>query len=563
MRKVLFLSVHQGRVLGFVCANLLLSAGRMHGGDLGHAIVETAGGGRIEGMVSMDKAGLRVTDGAGATRAIGPEELRVAWLVKKENVVPPQPTAPGLRATYFNSKELGGDFRSRIDGKIDFAWGAGAPIDGINAERFSARWEGFLEARTAGNHVFHLLSNDGARLWVDGRLVVDEWHDQSDTEHSGTIVLEAGKRYPFRMEMYEQGGTATARLFWTPPGGQREIVPEDRFTQPDGNAPQPGTGALSGGEGQGLRARYFATRNLDGFSVERLDPEVNFNWGQGDPGVDAGIGRENFSVRWEGWLEGPLTGSVTFTVRADDGVRLWIDDRQIIDQWRDGSVIDYSGQIDLEKGKKYPVKLEYYENASEATVSLSWQANGLGKQIIPARFLNPGRAGDAAAPFPTRLHLKGGSILSGNLRSTDRRTVTIATGDGETAVPLRGIALLQFGEIPDDRLVSMLAGKPGCMMRDRDFFEAEFLGYEEGRLRFSSILFGLKTVELGPVLAIVTGTQKVRPAKYTVTTSSGWKVLVNEISAEGDEVKVLDNSFSRFALPRKAVEEIRGEAYGK
>ncbi len=546
----------------FVCLSLYLDGLVARGGELGRAIVETAEGERIEGMVSMDKTGLRVLDGSGGSREIGSKDLRVAWLVRNDSVVPPTATPPGLRATFYNSKDLGGDSRSRIDGKIDFAWGGGAPAEGIDAERFSARWEGFIESKSAGNHAFHVLSNDGARLWVDGRLVVDEWHDQSDTEHSGTIALEAGKRYPFRMEMYEQGGTATARLFWTPSGGQREIVPEDRFTQPDGNTPPPDARALSGGLGQGLRGRYFGSRNLDGFSVERLDPEVNFNWGQGDPGVGAGIGRENFSVRWQGWLEGPLTGPVTFTARADDGVRLWVDEKLIIDQWHDGAITDYSGQIDLEKGKKYPITLEYYENASEAAVSLSWQADGMGKQLVASRFLNPGKEGDAAAPFPTRLHLKGGTILAGNLRPADARAVTLATPEGEIAIPLRGIALLQFGEIPEDRMASMLDGKPGCFLRDRDFFEAEFLGYRDGRLRFNSILFGLRNMELGTVLAIVTGTKKLRSSKYVVTTSGGWKVLAIEVSAEGEELKVLDNSFSRFAIPLGAVEEIRGEAYG-
>ena len=74
-------------------------------------------------------------------------------------------TGDGLRATYFDAAS--GKLTSRIVPMVDFDWDVGSPAEGIGSDRFSARWEGFLEPQFDELYAIHILSDDGARLWLD------------------------------------------------------------------------------------------------------------------------------------------------------------------------------------------------------------------------------------------------------------------------------------------------------------------------------------------------------------------------------------------------------------
>jgi glucose/arabinose dehydrogenase len=131
----------------------------------------------------------------------------------------------GLSATYYDNQNLTGATVNRVDGTVDFVWGAAAPATGIAPDTFSARWAGTVLPPTSGTYTFFTESDDGVRLWVDGRLLVDNWTDHSRTENSGTIALTAGVRYAVRMEFYENGGDAVARLLWTGPSVAKAVIP--------------------------------------------------------------------------------------------------------------------------------------------------------------------------------------------------------------------------------------------------------------------------------------------------------------------------------------------------
>jgi hypothetical protein len=134
-------------------------------------------------------------------------------------------TTHGLQATYFKSRDLSGPGVQRIDPVINFDWKDRGPMAELGGDNFSVRWEGQLEAPASGTFTLHTVSNDGVRLWVNGKRIIDQWNQQSRTEHKGTIELKAGQRYNVRMEFFEAAGTATAQLAWSGPGWSRTIVP--------------------------------------------------------------------------------------------------------------------------------------------------------------------------------------------------------------------------------------------------------------------------------------------------------------------------------------------------
>lgn len=121
----------------------------------------------------------------------------------------------------------------------------------------------------------------------------------------------------------------------------------------------------------GLKGEYFDNPDLAGKpALVRLDSEVDFDWGIGSP--DPKIPCDNFSVRWTGKLVPPESRSYEFNLAADDGVRLWLDGRLLIDSWHDRGLTSDIVQVRMQKGKSHDIKIEYYERTGTAIAQFSW-----------------------------------------------------------------------------------------------------------------------------------------------------------------------------------------------
>jgi serine/threonine-protein kinase len=151
---------------------------------------------------------------------------------------PPPPVADGparpadgtgLRGEYFRGVALSGEALARVDPRIDFQWGGGKPPPTGEAGPFSVRWSGRVSSPRSGPVTFITDSDDGVRLWIDGRLVVNNWTQHSSMRDWGTIDLEAGREYDLVMEFYEVVGGANVSLSWSLPGGREEVIPTGRL----------------------------------------------------------------------------------------------------------------------------------------------------------------------------------------------------------------------------------------------------------------------------------------------------------------------------------------------
>ena len=164
------------------------------------------------------------------------------------------------------------------------------------------------------------------------------------------------------------------------------------------------------GAGNGLTGIYFTDRNLANAAVTRTDSTVDFDWGTGAPA--SGIGADNFSARWTGQVQAQFSETYTFTTLSDDGIRLWVNGQQLINNWTDHAPIENSGTITLLAGQKYDVKMEFYENGGGAVAKLSWASPSTAKQIIPSTQLFPSIPG--ALPAGWTAQDIGGVALSGS-----------------------------------------------------------------------------------------------------------------------------------------------------
>jgi len=122
----------------------------------------------------------------------------------------------------------------------------------------------------------------------------------------------------------------------------------------------------------GLKAEYFSNINLRGKPITiRTDQNINFSWGNSAPCQK--IQSDNYSVRWTGKI-GPIekTGEYILSTDTDDGIRFWINNNLIIDNWKSHIQTINSATIYLESEKSYPIKLEYFEQGGEAVCKLGW-----------------------------------------------------------------------------------------------------------------------------------------------------------------------------------------------
>lgn len=137
----------------------------------------------------------------------------------------------GLTAEYFDTAALEGDPKvTRIDPNVDFDWGSGSPDGIVQNDSFAARWSGWITAPTTDTYKLEAFSDDGVRLYLDDTLVIDGWTDHSPGYTGANVSFTAGTPRKIRLEYYENGGGAVARLFWSA-GTARRIVPSSAFTR--------------------------------------------------------------------------------------------------------------------------------------------------------------------------------------------------------------------------------------------------------------------------------------------------------------------------------------------
>lgn len=121
---------------------------------------------------------------------------------------------------------------------------------------------------------------------------------------------------------------------------------------------------------------------LENAVLERVDSAIDFDWqdqGPGDP-----VGNDEFSARWTGELLAPVSGTYTLRVESDDGVRLWIDDELVADEWSEHAVETCEARVDLAADRPAPFRAEYFEARGDAVVRVSWIRPGRDEpEIIP------------------------------------------------------------------------------------------------------------------------------------------------------------------------------------
>ena len=143
------------------------------------------------------------------------------------------------------------------------------------------------------------------------------------------------------------------------------------------------------GSGTGLLGTYYDEMNFTGPSVERLDAQVNFDWGPGAP--HPSIGPDTFSVVWEGYIEGQFDETYTLYTNTDDGVTVYVGDELVIydPNFHGPGQLIPSSPVALAPGVLAKIRIEYFEGGGGAAAKLYWSSASQPLDLVPQSQLHP------------------------------------------------------------------------------------------------------------------------------------------------------------------------------
>lgn len=121
----------------------------------------------------------------------------------------------------------------------------------------------------------------------------------------------------------------------------------------------------------GLIGDYYVGTNFEQKAFSRIDPAIRFNWDRRSPGQ--GLSRSYYSIRWRGKLRAPTTGAYLFFAKVNDGIRVWVGNKLVLDSWKLNSYKHYTGSVVLEAEHYYDLRVDYFNAIEWGEIDLYWK----------------------------------------------------------------------------------------------------------------------------------------------------------------------------------------------
>lgn len=202
------------------------------------------------------------------------------------------------------------------------------------------------------NEAFYGLGHDqSGSLNRAGRLIPIK---QGNTDKT-IPVLVSSRGYGILWDNPSYGKADLTKVRGTSEG-DGEVIPSSAFIAADGSA-------------GGLTGEYYKGQDFAERVMTRKDSAVSFSWSSKAPDM---LSHDNYSVRWTGEIVPDASGVYQIITEADDGVRLWIDGKQVIDDWNAAATRKNAARVNLEAGKHYSIKMEFFQNQYDSIIQLRW-----------------------------------------------------------------------------------------------------------------------------------------------------------------------------------------------
>jgi beta-glucosidase len=238
-------------------------------------------------------------------------------------------------------------------------------VDADSAERIANASDHRDLARRAARSSIVLLRNDGALPFAPGTASIAVLGIDAEEARLGGYSGPGHRRVSILDGIRARAGAGVSVRFAPGPGRvshEYHAVPTDNLGTIENGRPV-----------HGLRGEYFDNNRLEGTPlVVRIDPNIDFSWTLNSPA--RGVPRDWYSIRWTGTLTAPASGARRIGITGNDGYRLWLDDRLILDHWRKQSFGTHAADFAFEPGRTYDLRIEFFESTGNARIQLIWNA---------------------------------------------------------------------------------------------------------------------------------------------------------------------------------------------
>lgn len=262
-------------------------------------------------------------------------------------------SVPEWQVRYYNNINLTGSpvvTRTEPDPNYNNVLTSFAP--GVAPDNFSARFERYVDV-TAGTYRFSVTADDGVRVYVDGTLILDQWKEQGPTTYTKDVTLTAGAHL-LTVDYYDKSQFATLRITFGAVATTPQATPIPTRT------PVPND----------WKGEFWNNTSLTGTPLYTdTYSEINFDWGAGAPAPR--FPADNFSARFTRTVN-LEPGTWRFTIAFDDGARLYVNDRLLINRWTEGALRTYYYEIYLPGGPT-EIRFEFFELTERAVAQLTYQ----------------------------------------------------------------------------------------------------------------------------------------------------------------------------------------------
>lgn len=275
-----------------------------------------------------------------------------------------KPPARGLKGEYFAGRNLDRRILERVDPSIECFWEGIAPAAEVPADEFSVRWTGWIKPPVKGRYKLVVACDDGVRLWIDGEQVIDRYVTGNRVTDCSLELSD--EPHAIRLEYFDAEGSGWIVLLWQHiDSPHMAVVPQEALFLDEASArTKVNKAALPK---TGLTAEYFDKSFRRKFGTAVV-PRTEALWVEGGPSWEYPT---DLCARYTGFLVPPATGKYKLSCYADDAVRVWLDDKPVIENRIDKRKIEVA-HVDLTAGTPCPLKIEFTDQAGWGSYYLHW-----------------------------------------------------------------------------------------------------------------------------------------------------------------------------------------------
>ena len=286
----------------------------------------------------------------------------------------------GLKAELYVGHNFERLVTSRVDANLNHLWGFRRPSPQVPADHYSVRWTGWLKPPESGEYRLIVVNDDGVRLWLDGKRLIDDWHGHLPKKNSVNVTLDE-EPHELKVEYFEDVGSALISLRWEREGVFAEqAIPNESLFQDKESAMKSRVNVIQTNDTNGVQVVHFAGKEFNRPLKELIIPQLEV---MGASPVDT-------SMRMKGRIRAPRPGKYQLIVVTDAGVRLWLNDKLVLDKWIGQVPTSYLVTTEFSE-QPVPFRVEYFNvGQTSGVLSLRWIPPGeTAEVVIPSSALLP------------------------------------------------------------------------------------------------------------------------------------------------------------------------------